>query len=204
MFSEATRELIIAATLSVRPEYRPQLLEHLQRLHTQTHVSSAHLYEVFLQTYLFAGFPAALECVRILDRVFGLTHEVPNEDAEILAAPYKEYFEQGQVLYKKVYADKAKRVREELIRLSPELAAWSLIEGYGKTLSREGLDSITRELCIVAQLTNLGWERQLFSHILGAKNVGASLEEITGAAHIGARGNEEALAVAEHLIKKLV
>jgi alkylhydroperoxidase/carboxymuconolactone decarboxylase family protein YurZ len=91
-----------------------------------------------------------------------------------------------------------------MLRLSPELAAWAMIEGYGKTLSRDRLDTKSRELCIVAQLTQLGWERQLYSHILGSKNVGASHDEIAEAVAIGAYGDVDLLASAEQLVAKIV
>ena len=49
------------------------------------------------------------------------------------------------------------------------------------------------ELEIVAVLTQLGWERQLFSHMLGARNVGASQADILEAIEIGAAGDSEKL-----------
>jgi protein required for attachment to host cells len=52
-----------------------------------------------------------------------------------------------------------------------------VVEGYGKTLSREGLNLQHRELLIVAALAALGWTRQLYSHLRGAMNVGASQDE---------------------------
>jgi 4-carboxymuconolactone decarboxylase len=126
------------------------------------------------------------------------------EEPEEIITDYQDHLVQGEMLYKKVYAANAERVREEMIRLSPELAAWAMIEGYGKTLSRKCLDSKTRELCIVASLTQLGWERQLYSHILGARNVGADPGEIKESVVIGARGDMAKLEIAEQLIRKIV
>ena len=62
--------------------------------------------------------------------------------------------------------------------LSPELAEWMIVEGYGKVLSRPQLSPVERELCTVAALTVMDWERQLFSHIKGALNVGAAKNEV--------------------------
>ena len=53
-----------------------------------------------------------------------------------------------------------------------------VVEGYGKVLGREGLDLRDRELCIVALLAVQGAPRQLFSHIRGALNAGASSPEV--------------------------
>jgi 4-carboxymuconolactone decarboxylase len=61
-----------------------------------------------------------------------------------------------------------------------------IVEGYGKVLSRPGLDLGRRELCIVAACVASGQERQLHSHLHGALNVGVpagvvreSLEALT-------------------------
>jgi 4-carboxymuconolactone decarboxylase len=204
MLGESLQALIHAATLAVRPTLRAELLEFLHNLKEKNIVAPEELYEVFLQTYLFAGFPAALESVRLLEKVFGSVHSNSIPIEEDIAAEYLQFIQRGSDLYKQIYATNATRVRDELLRLSPELATWALVEGYGKTLSRPGLESKSRELCIVAQLTQLGWERQLYSHLLGAKNTGASIAEITEAVSIGARGDSKVLSHAEQLVKKLV
>jgi len=203
MLDIRTASLIRVSTLASRPEFRDELADELKRIKTGSYASKEELYEVFLQLYLFAGFPAALESVRALSKIFGAQSPNLQEPDEIIAA-YNDHLTNGEMLYQKVYAANALRVREEMIRLSPELAAWAMIEGYGKTLSRSGLDAKTRELCVVASLTQLGWERQLYSHILGARNVGASAGEIQEAAEIGAKGDPAKSEIAEQLIKKLV
>jgi 4-carboxymuconolactone decarboxylase len=48
-----------------------------------------------------------------------------------------------------------------------------IVEGYGKVLSRPGLDLPRRELCIVAACAHTGQDRQLHSHLRGALNAGA-------------------------------
>ncbi|MEP7234432.1 MAG: carboxymuconolactone decarboxylase family protein [Ignavibacteriota bacterium] len=198
-----TQSLLRASTLATRPELRQELVHELRQIESSNSVTASELYEAFLQLYLFAGFPAALEAVRALSKIFDLHHKAG--DSKITqSAPYTKYFESGTELYQRVYADKAIRVREEMIRLSPELAEWALLEGYGKTLSREGLDGQTRELCIVAILTQLSWERQLFSHLLGARNLGATAQQISEAILIGANGDEAKLSSAEQLRAKLV
>jgi 4-carboxymuconolactone decarboxylase len=51
-------------------------------------------------------------------------------------------------------------------------------EGYGRTLSRPGLDLRRRELCTVAQTAVLDAPHQLHSHLRGALNAGASPAEL--------------------------
>jgi alkylhydroperoxidase/carboxymuconolactone decarboxylase family protein YurZ len=48
----------------------------------------------------------------------------------------------------------------------------------------------------------LGWDRQLFSHILGAKNVGASNEDILEAIDIGSLGDQAKRARGESLLNR--
>ena len=52
--------------------------------------------------------------------------------------------------------------------LHPALDAWMIVEGYGKVLSRPGLDLPRRELCVVAACAAARQDRQLHSHLHGA------------------------------------
>jgi 4-carboxymuconolactone decarboxylase len=201
---QSSTALIKLSALASRPSFREELLDEVRVARTSGKVRREEIYEAFLQLYLFAGFPAALEAMRALSRSWHEPLTDAEERAEAAIGGYEIHAEEGEALYKRVYAGNADRVREEMLKLSPELAAWAVIEGYGKTLSREVLDTVTRELCVVAALTQLEWERQLFSHILGAWNVGASREAILEAAEIGSLGDTKKFLVAEQLIKKVV
>ena len=53
-----------------------------------------------------------------------------------------------------------------------------LEEGYGKVLSRPGLDLKVGELCIASLLVGLDAPQQLYSHLRGALNAGATVEEV--------------------------
>jgi 4-carboxymuconolactone decarboxylase len=187
---ERSRYLIHASALASRFEYHEELRKLVAEVKGSGVVPRTELYECFLQIYLFAGFPAGLESVRALGKVWP-EHEVgANAAATRETMSYPMFLERGQKLYQEIYSRNAEMVRSEMLKLSPELAAWAVIEGYGKTLSRSGLDVPTRELAIVAVLTQLAWERQLFSHIMGALNVGARKEDVREAIEIGALGND--------------
>jgi alkylhydroperoxidase/carboxymuconolactone decarboxylase family protein YurZ len=192
------------AVLAARPEFHSALQAKVRDIHDVNTVSRDELYECSLQTYLFAGFPAALEAVRVLNRAWPTENyavDIENLRRDVLA--YECYLERGEAFYQKVYGANAEVVKNALLKLSPELTAWAVIEGYGKTLSRPNLDLVTRELAIVGILTQLGWERQLFSHLMGGRNVGASLDELHDAISIGARGDEKKLETGDELLNRI-
>src|SRR5947209_10760150 len=139
MLDSRTASLIRAATLASRPEFKSELTEELRKIKESSSASREELYEVFLQSYLFAGFPAALESLRALSKICGTVEKELQSEKKIISE-YKQHSEYGNALYKKVYAGNAERVKEEMLKLSPDLAAWAMIEGYGKTLSRPALD----------------------------------------------------------------
>ena len=191
-----TRAIVTFSLFASRPEFHVLLQKHAEHAKFLAEVTFEELYECAVQSYLFAGFPAALEAVRAINRVWSIrgNHAEVNfaeEEARIRkeANMYAKYLERGDALYHVVYGANAGVVKQGLLRMSPELAGWAVTEGYGKTLSRSGLDTVTRELAIVAMLTQLGWDRQLYSHIIGARNVGASRNEIHEAITIGAYSN---------------
>lgn len=139
-------------------------------------VSPEELYEAFLQLYLFAGFPAALEAHAALQSVLrerGMEFSVVTHEAYDIAL----FTERGEQLCKQIYTTAYDKMRSRVGVLSPDMDTWMIVEGYGKTLSRPGLPPRYRELLVVAVLGLLGWQTQLYSHIRGALNVGATREE---------------------------
>jgi 4-carboxymuconolactone decarboxylase len=58
------------------------------------------------------------------------------------------------------------------------------VEGYGKVLSRPGLDLAARELCVVALLAPQDAAPQLYSHLRGALNAGAATTDVDEAVRI--------------------
>jgi 4-carboxymuconolactone decarboxylase len=122
--------------------------------------------ELALQTYLFAGFPRALNAMREWRR---LRPEVAVERA---ADGVEAVRAQGEETCEKVYGDMYERLRENIRALHPLLDEWMVLEGYGKVLSRPALDLGRRELCIVAACAASKQDRQLHSHLHGALNVG--------------------------------
>lgn len=131
--------------------------------------------EVILQSYLFAGFPRTLNAMRAWRAASGTTP--PAADSAARAGP-DEWREEGERTCAVVYGGAYERLRENIRALHPLLDEWMIVEGYGKVLSRPGLDLRTRELAIVAACAGARQQRQLHSHLHGALNAGASAGEI--------------------------
>ena len=131
-------------------------------------VSHAWVEEVLLQTYLFAGFPRALNGMRAWRRVAGpASHQLEPPPCEATHAT-------GERVCARVYGSMYDRLRLNVRELHPLLDDWMISEGYGKVLSRPQLDLPRRELCIMAACAATGQDRQLQSHLHGARNVGVT------------------------------
>ncbi len=138
-------------------------------------VPTAWVEEAILQAYLFAGFPRALNATREWRRISGL--EAPS--AEELPAPDLERWrEQGEATCAIIYGKFYDKLRHNIAALHPALDEWMIVEGYGKILSRPGLDLALRELCVVAACVAAGQDRQLHSHLHGALNTGSTEHDL--------------------------
>jgi 4-carboxymuconolactone decarboxylase len=158
----------------------------------------AAVYEALLQSYLFLGFPRAIEGFFAAQPVLEARGAVPGEAAPVDLPRWERA---GAALCRRVYGTNYERLLATMRRLSPDLAAWMIQEGYGKTLSRPALEPAAREYCVIAILAVTGMTRQLRSHAIGAVNVGGSRAGVREAIELsrpwaGARGTDEALRVA--------
>jgi 4-carboxymuconolactone decarboxylase len=150
--------------------------------------------EVLLQSYLFLGYPAALNGMarwrRLSQRVPLPGPEEPGEGS---------WRERGEAVCSRVYAGQYERLRAHVSALHPELERWMLVEGYGKVLGRPALSLRTRELCIVALLAGVDAAPQLYAHLRGALHVGATATEVETALRIAAEfhGPDRAAAAAQ-------
>ena len=130
--------------------------------------------ELILQSYLFCGFPRTLNAMREWRRLTGLA-----ATTDVEGTGPAEWRERGEATCRLVYGEMYERLRVNIRALHPELDEWMIIEGYGKVLSRPGLDLPRRELCIVAACAASQQDRQLHSHLHGAINVGVAPEALT-------------------------
>lgn len=159
---------LISSAAVLRKE---KFLKELFAIASGRKINPQKIYECLLQIYLFAGFPTALISLKIFSEYFNVK-------------PYKENFNvvkftaRGIKNCKIIYADKYDKLISNVYSFSPQLSQWLIVEGYGKTIGRKGLELKERELCIVSVLTALKFEDQLISHIKGAVNTGNSKSDI--------------------------
>ena len=167
----ATRALVrLAAVVAAGPER--QIRDVMSN--ATSDIPPLWVEELLLQTYLFAGFPRALNAMREWRRMQPVPVAASGPEPEQWQAA-------GVATCSAVYGTMYDRLRENIRGLHPELDDWMIVEGYGKVLSRPGLDLQRRELCIVAACAALDQDRQLHSHLHGALNVGVAPTVITAA-----------------------
>jgi 4-carboxymuconolactone decarboxylase len=145
----AVRLALVAAVDRVRPEWVEELI---------------------LQTYLFAGFPRALNAAREWRRISGRSAPRADEGEHY---DQDAWLRRGEATCATVYGPFYDRLRVNIRELHPALDAWMIVEGYGKVLGRPQLDLARRELCIVAACAVARQDRQLHSHLHGAIHAGA-------------------------------
>ena len=162
---DATRSLVrLSATLAAGSE--EDVRAELQRAEAIT--PPEWIEELLLQTYLFAGFPRALNGMREWRRL----RATPESSGDARSAA--DIRADGERTCARVYGGMYDKLRVNVRDLHPLLDEWMVVEGYGKVLSRSGLDLPRRELCIVAACAATAQDRQLHSHLHGARNAGVS------------------------------
>ena len=134
-------------------------------------VTPAALYEVTLQSYLFVGFPRAIEA---LFAVRPALTRVGWNPAPAEAPDPARWRRDGDDLCRRVYGRNFEKLLATMRGLSPDLAEWMILQGYGMTLSRPALGALEREYAVVAILTVTRMWRQLRSHAIGTVHVGGT------------------------------
>jgi 4-carboxymuconolactone decarboxylase len=141
-------------------------------------MEAAWIEELVLQTYLFAGFPRALNAMREWRRLSGSAAPVHDEASD---APAEAFWARGEATCAAVYGDFYAPLRVNIRALHPALDAWMIGDGYGKVLGRPALALWRRELCIIAACAAARQDRQLHAHLHGAINTGASPAQVDAA-----------------------
>jgi 4-carboxymuconolactone decarboxylase len=172
--------------------------ETLDEAHT--HCDALEVEEALLQSYLFLGYPAALNALARWRERVSADASPTGQASSAASEDWARWVARGEEVCATVYGGQYARLRDHVRRLHPDLETWMVAEGYGKVLGRPGLALDRRELCVVAILA-VGGEplhRQLYAHLRGALNAGVSpagveaalavaLEAAPPTARVGAR-----------------
>ena len=169
VLDEPTRQLIRAAAV-IASASETRMRETLAI--AAPVVPVAWMEELIIQSYLFCGFPRALNAAREWRRVSPEAAPLTDEGDDVTHVD--EWRARGEVTCAAVYDGMYDKLRVNIRQLHPALDAAMVVEGYGKILGRPGLDLPRRELCIVAACASTNQDRQLHSHLHGSMNVGVS------------------------------
>ncbi len=168
-FSESHLLALLSASAVLR---RKEQLKYILLALKRRKSPKRKIYEALLQTYLFAGFPSAIESLKIFAEYFrapGLSSEKNTPQI---------FWERGEKNCRRIYGAKYEKLLSNIGRVSPELADWLVHEGYGKVLGRSGLSLKEREISVISILAALKFEDQLYSHINGGVRLGIKISEI--------------------------
>ena len=168
---------LVAISAAVAGADEPRMREVLRAAVGQA--PTAWIEEVLLQSYLFAGFPRALNAAREWRRASG--RPAPDVDEGTDFGRADEWRARGEITCSTVYGKFYDKLRVNIRELHPALDSWMVVEGYGKVLGRPALDLMRRELCIVVTCAVARQDRQLHSHLHGALHAGANARQIRAA-----------------------
>lgn len=179
---------------------RQETLEEVASAAADLPVPPAWVDELILQSVLMVGWPRALNAAAAWRATSGAPAPVHDPDEDYGRAP--DWIARGERVCRVVYGSNYDKLRRNVQRLHPALDRWMVVEGYGRTIGRPGLDLARRELCTVAQCAVLEAPRQLHSHLKGALHAGAREADVTralaeAAPFQSAAGREACLAVWE-------
>ncbi|MBL8008219.1 MAG: hypothetical protein JNJ56_11870 [Ignavibacteria bacterium] len=151
-----------------RTESSEKVLKNLKKLN----IKSEKIYETIIHCYLFCGFPAVIETLKLFKTHF------PEFKSEYQGYDILKYNSSGITNCKLVYKNNFKKLIANMMDLSPEMKEWMIIEGYGKVMGRKCLNLKEREFLNLSILSTIFYKNQLHSHLKGCINLGASNSDI--------------------------
>src|SRR5690606_5843621 len=123
MMDEATRALV-AVSAAIGADERERRAQELER--AARAAEPGEVEEALLQSYLFVGFPGALNALALWRERTGL-----EASGGAAGGDASEWRRRGEAVCARVYGAQYGRLRERVAGLHPDLEAWMLEEGYG-------------------------------------------------------------------------
>lgn len=169
--NEQYRDQLLRIVIALAANRMERVYLHLRRA-LEIGISHEEVYEAILQIHLFAGYPASIEGLNALYAVYGpIKHEGENIDTTL-------FQQRGETLCKEIYTTVYDKMIHKMHVISPDLACWMILDGYGKTLARPALNIQYRELINLVILALGEWQHQFISHLRGSLNIGITMQEI--------------------------
>jgi 4-carboxymuconolactone decarboxylase len=134
--------------------------------------------ELLLQSMLVVGYPLALVAFGVWRDVRGSAGADGHAAEPLTHEEWQAWADRGAAVCRAVYGRAYHKLLVSLRALHPALEDLVLVDAYGKVIGRPGLDLRRRELATVAAIAVLGAAQQLHSHLRGALNTGASVEQV--------------------------
>lgn len=172
MAKSLSETAILSELASAIATDRSENAENVVQKLKKSKIKADKIYETILHSYLFCGFPAVIETLKIFKIYF------PEFKSDYQGYDILKYNSAGIDNCKLVYKNNFKKLIANMIYLSPEMKEWMIIEGYGKVMGRKGLSLREREFINLSILSTKYYENQLHSHIKGCLNLGASKSDI--------------------------
>ena len=167
--AETARVFLLAEAVLSLQRYQPELWKIRFQAAIKSGVYEEWLFEAVLQSYLFLGYPAAIEGLRALSEVVAGKKLYEFEPWSTHA---KAWLVRGADTAGAVYQHHLRTLLARLESITPELTEWMIVEGYGKVLSRPRLPLTIREFLLATLLGAGTFIRQFEAHLHGCKNVG--------------------------------
>ena len=143
--------------------------------------------ELLLQSMLVVGYPLALVAFGVWREVRGSAATGRHAAEPLTHEDWQAWADRGAAVCRDVYGRAYHKLLVSLRALHPALEDLVLVDAYGKVIGRPGLDLRRRELATVAAIAVLGTAQQLHSHLRGALNTGASVEQVEAVLELVAR-----------------
>jgi 4-carboxymuconolactone decarboxylase len=166
---------LVRFAAAIAQGYEPDLRERATACRS-AQVPVPWVEELLLQSLLMVGYPRTLVALSVWRKASRI--DAPESDADSDYGNVQEWSRRGEETCAVVYGANYRKLRANVRELHPAVDTWMITEGYGRTMSRPGLDLLRRELCVVAQTAVMETPRQLLSHLRGSLHAGASFSQV--------------------------
>ena len=175
------KEIAAVSALIAMGNAAPQLKARLSGA-LNVGCSLGEVAEVILQMSAYAGFPVAINAMKVLKEVIIERKEMglgPSPTKRVVKPSRTDRYKTGVKWLSKLDPSIVRVFEDEFEEIMPDLARYTIEYGYGDVYSRPGLDLKSRQIATIASITALGTSPVLLRfHINCGLNIGLTEQEI--------------------------